>query len=430
MLLVKESEHMRKISGIFVLLSLLVAYTSVPAQSTFSNRKKAPRAVGVFEFDAAGHPRILPVSLYMDRKFYDAGLYMSKPAPVTLDSETVYEVVKSGVPQGLFTVEEARRVGDKVWWGEGKWKPYHVPEPPTKEGDKKKPAVKDDDDEDRPVLKKPKADDSTVVLHTEKGSHEAVDVTPRKEAPAGPPPDDSDRPLLRRVRPEPSAQKDEPIKFVTKLPGTEEFTPAVSDSDPPNGRPYGYAWSDSDREMLTANMKVLAAAELRKELAARRWPVPAPKASAPPRAKTKPGTKPAAPIAADPLVSALTDVKVAAYDLDYNNSPQIILTVRYMPPVEGLTEADKNLVMNRHGIVVTVVGRVNFEDKLQQIFAEVSDPRQLENHPEMAFVDAVDVDGDGRGELLFQRITPEGRGFVIYRVAGQSIGELFATTPR
>ena len=41
----------------------------------------------------------------------------------------------------------------------------------------------------------------------------------------------------------------------------------------------------------------------------------------------------------------------------------------------------------------------------------MSDPRDLDANPELGFIDAVDVDGDGRAELLFQRQEGGGRTF-------------------
>jgi hypothetical protein len=427
---------MRKFTGSIIALAFFLSTLPLPAQiGSARPRKKSPRAVAVMDLDKSGHARLLPVSLFMDGKFYDAGLYMSKPSPIALDSETVYEVIKSGVPQGLFTVEQSRRL-DKTWWGEGKWKPYATPsdseakkDGPTAD-DKAKPQVKDDGDDDRPVLKRPKPGDAPQT------ESKPVGDSPMPVA-SEPPPDDPDRPTLHRGRPAPTAEKDEPIKFVTKLAGTENFSAAVSDADPTTVRPYTYVWADDDREALTRQMKELAVAELRKAAQRQSLTLPAQAKAADGQPKAKPfnarqtaSRQAKAPSLPDPLIAALTDVKLYAYDLDYNNSPQVVLTARYLPKQDGLREADFNLINTRQGIHVTVVGRVNFEGQLQQMFAAVSDPRHLETSPEYEFIDAVDVDGDSRAELLFQRINGESRSFVIYRVVGASMSELFETTPR
>jgi hypothetical protein len=47
----------------------------------------------------------------------------------------------------------------------------------------------------------------------------------------------------------------------------------------------------------------------------------------------------------------------------------------------------------------------------------------------MELIDAVDADGDGRGELLFRQISDAGRAFVLYRVIGDRLWPLFQGTP-
>jgi len=84
----------------------------------------------------------------------------------------------------------------------------------------------------------------------------------------------------------------------------------------------------------------------------------------------------------------------------------------------------------RGGLSVTVVARVNYNGELERIFAEVSDPRDLDLNPRMEFVDAVDVDADNRAELLFAKLTGAGRQFVVYRLYGLQMNELFTSGVR
>ena len=81
----------------------------------------------------------------------------------------------------------------------------------------------------------------------------------------------------------------------------------------------------------------------------------------------------------------------------------------------------------RNGIYVTVVARVNYNGELERIFARVSDPRDLNTYPRMEFVDAVDVDSDNRAELLFATLSETGRRFVVYRLYGLQMNELFTS---
>ncbi len=48
----------------------------------------------------------------------------------------------------------------------------------------------------------------------------------------------------------------------------------------------------------------------------------------------------------------------------------------------------------------------------------------------MELIDAVDADGDGRGELLFRQISDAGKAFIFYRVIGDRLWPLFEETPQ
>jgi len=47
----------------------------------------------------------------------------------------------------------------------------------------------------------------------------------------------------------------------------------------------------------------------------------------------------------------------------------------------------------------------------------------------MELIDAVDADGDGRGELLFRRTFDDGSAYAIYRVTRDGLWPLFEGTP-
>jgi hypothetical protein len=59
----------------------------------------------------------------------------------------------------------------------------------------------------------------------------------------------------------------------------------------------------------------------------------------------------------------------------------------------------------------------------------VTDEQHLDVIPRMELIDAVDADGDGRGELLFRQLYTSGNAYVIYRVIGAQIYPLFQGTP-
>ncbi len=58
-----------------------------------------------------GRAHLIPVTIMINGNFYDASVYKADPVPMALQPGTVYEGVKAGVSQGLFTAR---------WSGPGK----------------------------------------------------------------------------------------------------------------------------------------------------------------------------------------------------------------------------------------------------------------------------------------------------------------------
>src|ERR1700687_3772608 len=113
-------------TALVVLSSALGAQWRVPQPE-----RKTPRAVGVLETDADGNRRLIPVSFFYERRYYDAALYRATPVPFTLNAETVYEVQQFGKPLGTFTVRSAAQnsnqsatqdaaQGAAAWFGTGR----------------------------------------------------------------------------------------------------------------------------------------------------------------------------------------------------------------------------------------------------------------------------------------------------------------------
>jgi hypothetical protein len=77
------------------------------------------------ELPPNGKAHLIPITIMIDGKFYDASAYKAAPVPMALWSETVYEAVHTGVSLGLFTVTGAlQRKGSgeaTEWMAEGTW---------------------------------------------------------------------------------------------------------------------------------------------------------------------------------------------------------------------------------------------------------------------------------------------------------------------
>ena len=92
------------------------------------------RAVAVYEYTGeegkATASRVVPVSLFINGQLQDAGVYLAQPVPFALDTGTIYETEKNGVPVGTVELSYERHLtsGDTAeiddgWLGYGAFKP-------------------------------------------------------------------------------------------------------------------------------------------------------------------------------------------------------------------------------------------------------------------------------------------------------------------
>ena len=52
---------------------------------------KGPRALGLIEVDSKGRGHLIPITIMLDGRFYDASAYKADPIPMALQPGTVYE---------------------------------------------------------------------------------------------------------------------------------------------------------------------------------------------------------------------------------------------------------------------------------------------------------------------------------------------------
>lgn len=402
------------------ILTLAIAVPLLAQYRSTAPRKKNPRAVAVVQVLPGGGARLMPVSIFLDGKFYDARYYMAKPVPLSLYDQTVYEALQDGLPVGEFTVHLMRST-PKMLWGEGKWKPTPTASDSDKDGkasgnsgakdddrpvlkkpgDKKeaKPTAgnegdagfKPDDDPDRPTLKKPKPNEAPQVAIT------AKDL----EMPQ-PADDDPDRPILKREQPEPTANKPETVTAPqTGIPGAKYYV-AISDADPLGNRPYDYRWSDSEKAKWTEQLSKMAMDAVRKLVT-----------SGDSRAQLLPDAK-------------FAETQLRAFDLDYSNSPYMIFTGRIDPAVQPpSTRPQQGTLPQLATFYVTLVARVNSDGNLTRLMTVATDSAHLDLHSRYELIDAVDADGDKRAELLFRRITDLGNSYVLYRMSPFQMTKVF-----
>jgi hypothetical protein len=79
---------------------------------------------------------------------------------------------------------------------------------------------------------------------------------------------------------------------------------------------------------------------------------------------------------------------------------------------------------------VTIVAREDIYGDLHKVAAKITDTQHTDALPRYELIDAVDVDGDGRAELMFRQISDAGKAYAIYRVIGDTLWPLYEGTPQ
>jgi hypothetical protein len=122
-----------------------------------------------------------------------------------------------------------------------------------------------------------------------------------------------------------------------------------------------------------------------------------------------------------------------AFDLSYNNEPQVILTARVFPAAAAAARkigaraaAPSPALPTGFEYYVTLVATEDIYNQLQKMFSSVTDNKHLDAFPRYELVDAVDADGNKNGDLLFRRVTDVSSSFVLYRVIGTRLEELLS----
>jgi hypothetical protein len=120
----------------------------------------------------------------------------------------------------------------------------------------------------------------------------------------------------------------------------------------------------------------------------------------------------------------LENVKMTAYDVWTTNQPVLVLSAEahMPPPPAGAPHAEADSEM-RYSVML--VAYPDIYNNLHKLYAGVTDKYHLDITPRLELVDAVDADGDGRGELLFREISDAGTGWVIYRPTADKLWKMF-----
>ena len=440
-------------------MAALICANGSNAQVARKGKEKGPRALGLVELAPDGKARLIPIAIMVDGKFYDASAYKASPVPLALWNETVYEGESNGVSQGLFTVGGAVRAGTN-WFAEGKWQPAGSVPAKRKETNTK-PIL--DPDEGPPTLRRPGAaksgpptspppatppaspPDTKAPSPSDTGSAPPAPSTkpaPPDDAPSASSPTandtDPNRPVLHRGKTETLGSTQPAVKTASKSGTTApvakadqkavnekasgkkatQLIPAISDAGGPDPRPYAYDIKPDEDQKFRKKMLAMAAEAIQARA----------KQFAPEPASAKPAGRPSASTRKLPKAPQpnFDDIQFHAFDLWNTNEPVFVLSAKAQMPkiVAKDTAGDRDLTY-----FVTLVAKADIYGDLRKLQTNVTDDRHLDQIPRLELIDAVDADGDGRGEFLFREVSDADSTWAVYRAGADQLIPLFEGTP-
>jgi hypothetical protein len=443
---------------------------------------RVTRAIGVYEWTGdltkPTAARLVPVSLFVDSHFEDAGVYLARPIPFTLQPGDVYSVERAGEVLGTLDLDSVRHVVTRravadddpegAWYGYGIFTPPAPPKKSNLKASAVKPVIAGGDapEDDQPHLAvRAGAEETTAPPKpADKASAGSAKTTPN---PA--PDDDPDRPTLRhrdpQAQPQGKAKKEKDGGSVIPMRGslnddpdrptlrrgtvTEDLVPkqlegvpqtlhqVVAVSDAVNRDPHTFAreWEsrqehDDTLAAVQALAKPLVAAYLASNqlkgvvngaTAASNGPTFAstPKAAA---AGATPAQRAAAKRAAAKKAAAasalpdfsLTNEVLQGYLLSYGGLPTFLYTVEVPVTAGG-------------PVYVTLVMQRLPAGDLQVSLSSITDASHLDRVPWMRPIDVVDADASHRASLLMELRAQTSRQFALYRLVTAKAEQTFVT---
>jgi hypothetical protein len=352
-------------------------------------RHKGLRGIALVDFSDPKAPRLMPIAILADDTLYDANTYLAQPRPLAVEPGNIYDVTKAGEHAGSFRISDAHQMKG-MWYGDGRFMT-----PQMQQRASRRTTTSSGGDDDRPILRRPGSNNPPQTTTT---------TPPPDTANVNePPPEDEGRPTLRRGVPQqPSAPPTPPpSKTTDTMPLPQKTTDhprlMVAVSDPTYNDFPSFAFTTKPE--FEQQYKKAALAELAKAFAA-----------APLQGK----------LVGAAGLPAITDFRI--FDLTARNEPTVVLTATREVTVQ-LGTAQRRRV--RWGAIIM---RVNADGTMDKLLTSVTDPDHLDATPQLTLVDAVDLYGNGRGELLFQQRSDEGRTFAIYGPARGGFTKLFETS--
>jgi hypothetical protein len=478
----------------FLLCSLCVSVLLPVAAQAQTHAVEKPesvvRAIAVYEWtgekDKPTASRIIPVSIFVDGRLRDAGIYLARPVPLALDTGTIFEVEQAGEHEGTLELAFARSLkttgdqeNDDGWFGFGVYKPAVNPKPSKAHGGPISPVIvsggkgphfsgKGDVSSGaseasgsragaKPAQPVDRSDAASGKVITDPEDHAEVDPDSAKGNPDRPTlrrrtpeqkkaaqkkgaeaavtgigslNDDPDRPILHRGR---EKTPEEELLPLLGIPAGMQRAVAVSDAMDRPSHDFRLVWDDdTERAEVLGQMQSLARGRLAEYAAHDLAPPAADAVPSKPLHAAKSAVVRTHPIrhaerrqaAASATPLPLTEEALAAFSLSYGGDPTFVYTAA-SPRDQGKT------------LYVTVVaqrvasygqadgaGRTN---TLKVALISVTDSTHLDRTPRMLLVDAVDAQASNRASLLFDLRAQTTRQFALYSVVGAQAEQTFAT---
>jgi len=219
---------------------------------------------------------------------------------------------------------------------------------------------------------------------------------------------------LPGVRPKSSQDAGKVVQAAAAKKEDLQLIPAISDAADTGAEPksFGFEWIPGEEADRRKQMVDLAKDQVKKYVEARSKNTVAAGATA-----SKTAKKLVSPKMPDP---ELENMQMVAYDLWGSNQPVLVLSAQaHMPPnaaTQGVSDLQYSIVL---------VAYPDIYHNLHKQFVSVTDKFHLDMAPRLELIDAVDVDGDGRGELLFRETSDQGSGWVVYRAGADKLVKAF-----
>lgn len=276
----------------------------------------------------------------------------------------------------------------------------------------------------------PSAPSSSGTTGSKSGSGKATENIPKDDSGA----DAANRPVLRRGKPTVSFADEEipgysrpggapsaktasatSTKEAESTPGPVQVMAAVSDAHGPEPHSYGFEWLKGEEEQRHDQMLAFAKQQLAAYLKTQSKEQVTPEEH--PSRSLHRVTAKSAP---EPVFQ---NAKMIAYDLWLTNQPILVFTAEaHLPPSASGAQAGpyRDLTYS-----ITIAAYPDIYNNLHKLYVGVTDKYHLDVTPKLELIDAIDADGDGRGELLFRETSDAGTGWVIYRATADSLWKMY-----